>query len=107
MILKEYNEPTIADFLWWNVEEETWNWLIDTLDLSYSNMPLPYSGLYLAMASAGKDERLSRKVVERNRMDDYELWYQIKNISFDNFYFVFFNKSVNSIIRYKHKGITF
>src|SRR5690625_6740198 len=35
MILTEFNEPTIADWLWCDVEEETCNWLIETLDLSY------------------------------------------------------------------------
>ena len=107
MILTEFNEPTIADFLWWNVEEETWNWLIDTLDLSYSNMPLPYSGLYLAMASAGNEERLSRKVEERNRMDDEEWWNQIKKISFDYIHSESFRDSVNTFLRDNRLGITF
>src|SRR5690625_7232063 len=45
MILTEFNEPTIADFLWWIVVEETWKWLIDKLDLTFDNLSIPIRGV--------------------------------------------------------------
>lgn len=107
MILTEFNETTVADFLWWNVEEETWHWMLDTLNLSYSNLPLPYSGIYLTMASAGKEENMARKIEIRNHTDDEEWWNQIRRISFDYIHSDSFRDSLNTFLRDNRLGITF
>lgn len=55
-LLAELNDLALADYLWWNLDNETWNRLIDTYSLEQTQMPLPFSGLYLAISPGIQDQ---------------------------------------------------
>lgn len=49
-LLAEFNDLALADELWWQIGREHWQSLSDTLGVTESEMPLPYSGLYLTLS---------------------------------------------------------
>ena len=49
-LLAELNALSLADELWWMVGPERWQAMSDTLNLNNTDMPLPYSGLYLTLS---------------------------------------------------------
>lgn len=49
-LLAEYNALSLADELWWLIGPERWKAMGDTLSLESTDMPLPYSGLYLTIS---------------------------------------------------------
>lgn len=63
-LLAQYGDLTLADYLWWQLDEDTWTGLRDTLGLSSTDMPLPYSGLYQAI-SPGLTELENSEIIDR------------------------------------------
>jgi len=49
-LLAEYNALSLADELWWLIGPERWQSLGNRLNLESTDMPLPYSGLYLTIS---------------------------------------------------------
>lgn len=49
-LLVQYNDLALADYLWWNLDREIWRYITEELNLTDTDMPLPFSGLYLAMS---------------------------------------------------------
>lgn len=49
-LLAEYNDLALADYLWWKLGPEFWNSLPERLELTETEMPLPFSGLYQAIS---------------------------------------------------------
>lgn len=49
-LLAEFNTLALADELWWHIGPERWMALADTFSLDNTDMPLPYSGLYLTIS---------------------------------------------------------
>lgn len=49
-LLAEYNDFSIADYLWWKAGPDYWDDLSSLLNLSDTDMPLPWSGLFLAIS---------------------------------------------------------
>lgn len=49
-LLAETNDLALADYLWWNLREDIWNEISQLLNLKQTDMPLPYSGLYLSIS---------------------------------------------------------
>ncbi len=62
-LLTIFNNLALADYLWWNVDRNYWNELKETLSLTETEMPLPYSGLYIAI-SPGIQERTTSEILE-------------------------------------------
>ncbi len=54
-LLAEYNDFALADYLWWNAGETIWDELAEMQEISQSEMPLPYSGLHLAISPQFSD----------------------------------------------------
>ncbi|MCC5905903.1 MAG: hypothetical protein JJU13_06855 [Balneolaceae bacterium] len=63
-LLAEYNDLALADYLWWNLNTEIWDELPKLLDLEQTEMPLPFSGLYLAI-SPGIQEMSFSEIMEQ------------------------------------------
>jgi len=49
-LLAEYNALSLSDELWWLIGPERWQTMSNRLDLQTTDMPLPYSGLYLTIS---------------------------------------------------------
>lgn len=49
-LLAQYNDLALADYLWWQLNPEIWDFITDNLNLISTDMPLPFSGLYLAIS---------------------------------------------------------
>ena len=54
-LLAEFNPLSLADELWWMIGRERWQAMSDTLNLENTDMPLPYSGLYLTLSPGIRD----------------------------------------------------
>lgn len=50
VLLTEFGDLALADYLWWHLDQTVWDQLQDTLSLNSTDMPLPYSGLYQAIS---------------------------------------------------------
>lgn len=49
-LLAEYNDLALADYLWWQIDNEYWSGLQERIGVENTDMPLPYSGLYIAIS---------------------------------------------------------
>ena len=65
-LMTEYNALSLADELWWQIGPERWSSFADTLALENTDMPLPYSGLYLTISPGIRD-------IEASAIYDLEL----------------------------------
>lgn len=54
-LLAEYNALSLADEIWWMIGRDRWQAMSDTLDLENTDMPLPYSGIYLTLSPGIRD----------------------------------------------------
>ncbi|MEX2463004.1 MAG: hypothetical protein WD513_01840 [Balneolaceae bacterium] len=57
-LLAEYNDLALSDYLWWQLDPEIWLSLPTELNLSSTDMPLPFSGLYLAITPQFQDRTM-------------------------------------------------
>jgi hypothetical protein len=46
----EFNNLALSDYLWWKLDGKVWDELPEKLQLGSTDMPLPFSGLYLAIS---------------------------------------------------------
>lgn len=106
-LLAEYNETSIADYLWWHLEEETWEWMMKELDLSSSSLPLPYSGLYLSMSPVTNPQNMEDKIQSYKEMDAGEWWRYVKQLSGDYLHSEDIRKKTDAYIDQNRLGITF
>lgn len=72
-LLAETGDFAIADYLWWNINHNKWHELSDKLNLLETEMPLPFSGLYLAISTAINDKSTS-KIIEHHENTDSVVW---------------------------------
>ena len=49
-LLAEYNNLALADFLWWKLDPAIWDEFSSLPELEQTQMPLPFSGLFLAIS---------------------------------------------------------
>lgn len=49
-LLAEFNSLALADYFWWRINPHTWEQIRQELELHQTELPLPYSGLYQAIA---------------------------------------------------------
>jgi hypothetical protein len=72
-LLAEFNDFSLADYLWWNLGPSYWDHLPTLLNLADTDMPLPYSGLYLAI-SPGIQNTGFREIEEKWGQTEYAEW---------------------------------
>ncbi len=71
-LLGRFNDPALADFLWWQLDPSAWDELKDRMNLEKTEMPLPFSGLYAAISPGWQDqsfEEIHRTWQNRSRAD--------------------------------------
>lgn len=68
-LLVIYNDLALADYLWWNVDQEYWSELKENLSLTETEMPLPFSGLYITI-SPGIQEKTTSEIIENWQSTD-------------------------------------
>jgi len=71
-LLAETGDFAIADYLWWNIEQEKWPGLSRKLNLKETEMPLPFSGLYLAISTSIQEKNISQIINEYESADPPE-----------------------------------
>ena len=49
-LLTQYNDLALADYLWWELNPDIWDFITSNLNLTSTDMPLPFSGLYLSIS---------------------------------------------------------
>lgn len=59
MLLAEFNDLALADYLWWIIGPNQWQGLSDRLNLEHTDLPLPFSGLYLTISPAFREMEAS------------------------------------------------
>jgi len=72
-LLAQYNDLALADYLWWNLDPDIWNTIKNDLNIMKTDMPLPFSGLYLSISpeiQSINSEEISEIFDENSR----ELW---------------------------------
>tara|TARA_R100001143_G_scaffold63603_2_gene73671 strand:+ start:2358 stop:3551 length:1194 start_codon:yes stop_codon:yes gene_type:complete len=50
ILLSQFNDLALADYLWWKLNPDIWDFIKTELNLLRTDMPLPFSGLYLAIS---------------------------------------------------------
>lgn len=50
-LLAQFNDLALADYLWWRLNPDIWAHIADELNLISTDLPLPFSGLYLVISS--------------------------------------------------------
>lgn len=63
-LLAEFGDLALADYLWWKLDVQFWHDLKEKLNLTETEMPLPYSGLYLAI-SPGLTEMENQEIIDQ------------------------------------------
>ena len=71
-LLSYFNDPALSDYLWWNLQPYDWQSFKQSFNLSETEMPLPYSGLYLSISEAVTGESIDA-LIERwdNQRQEY------------------------------------
>lgn len=49
-LLAQFNDLALADYLWWRLNPDIWAHIADELNLISTDLPLPFSGLYLVIS---------------------------------------------------------
>jgi hypothetical protein len=62
-LLAEFNDLALSDYLWWKLDGAIWDQLHENFNLDNTEMPLPFSGLYLAI-SPGIQEIPNDEIIE-------------------------------------------
>ena len=71
-LLAETGDFAIADYLWWNIGHEKWDELSYQLGLSETEMPLPFSGLYLSISTVINNKSVSQILQEHKNTESGE-----------------------------------
>lgn len=72
-LLAETGDFAIADYLWWNIDQSRWQELVEQLELTQTEMPLPFSGLYLAISTTISKKNIS-EIIEDHEKADTDQW---------------------------------
>jgi hypothetical protein len=72
LLLAETGDFAIADYFWWNINPKIWAELTERLELTDTEMPLPFSGLYLAISTAINDKSISQIITEHENSEANE-----------------------------------
>lgn len=72
-LLAEFGDLALADYLWWQLDQNVWDDLKGELGLSSTEMPLPFSGLYQAI-SPGLMEMENQEIINQWRNRSSEEW---------------------------------
>lgn len=72
-LLAQYSDLALADYLWWELPQNTWPELKDTLQLTSTGMPLPYNGLYQAI-SPGLAQKENSEIIDTWKNKGPEQW---------------------------------
>lgn len=72
-VLARYNDLALADHLWWELDPSVWGDLKDQLNLEFTEMPLPYSGLYTAIAPDLNNATLE-EIIENRQNETRSEW---------------------------------
>lgn len=72
-VLARYNDLALADHLWWELDPSVWGDLKDQLNLEFTEMPLPYSGLYTAIAPDLNNATLE-EIIENRQNETRAEW---------------------------------
>ena len=72
LLLSYFNDPALSDYLWWNIQPYDWESFKQKFDLDVTEMPLPYSGLYLSISEAVSDKSIEALFDQwENRRNEY------------------------------------
>jgi len=82
-LLAETGDFAIADYLWWNIEQSRWHELSGELNLQETEMPLPFSGLYLAISTTIQGKSISQIINEHNQTAPEEWRSHVVSLSED------------------------
>lgn len=80
-LLAEFNDLALSDYLWWNLEPEIWDEVRDLISLQYTEMPLPYSGLYLAISPEFQNQSVPDLIEKWSRAEESEWRDYVANLS--------------------------
>jgi len=80
-LLAETGDFAIADHLWWNINREKWTELSEELELSDTEMPLPFSGLYLAISTVINGKSISQIISEHEKTETAEWRNRVVSLS--------------------------
>jgi len=69
-LLAEFNDLALADYLWWTIGPDRWPEVTETLNLEFTDLPLPFSGLYLTI-SPGIREMDASDIYQSELARDY------------------------------------
>lgn len=107
LILAEYNDMAVADFLWWEIGEETWQWMLDTFELSHANLPLPYSGMYLTISSITEPENMKEKIQQYKNSEPEKWWSDVRQASYNYLHSDEYRERTDAFIDKNRLGISF
>lgn len=80
-LLAEFNDLALADCLWWKLSPGVWDELPSLLDLQQTDMPLPFSGLYLAISPGLHDTETSGIIRQWESASRDEWRYHVAGLS--------------------------
>lgn len=83
-LLAETNDLALADYLWWQLSPDIWDRIPDQLNLIHTDMPLPFSGLYLSISPYFQETSMTGLIHNWNN-EDPEIWRQFVIQNSDHF----------------------
>jgi len=82
-LLAETGDFAIADYLWWNIDHKKWSGLSSQLNLKETEMPLPFSGLYLAISTSIQEKSISQIINKYKSTEPVEWRSHVTSLSKD------------------------
>lgn len=67
-LLAHFNDPVLADYLWWKLQPFNWTEFRNRFDLNQTDMPLPFSGIYIFLSSHSMEAEISELISEREKI---------------------------------------
>lgn len=107
LLLTEYNSTALSDYLWWKLDPDVWNTIPTQFTLSDTDMPLPFSGLYLALLPSVQQMEIEELLRETNTFTNQQWRAHVAALSSNFARDEQFRSHVNGILEKDGLGLTF
>lgn len=106
-LLAEYNDLALADYLWWNIDQDFWDHFAERLGLIETQMPLPFSGLYQAISTGLQEKSANEILTEWQHAPENEWRSHVMHLSDEYASNSFTRQKVTDYLKKNRLGNTF
>lgn len=106
-LLAEYSDLALADYLWWKARAGVWDGLKQNLRLEHTEMPLPYSGLYLAISPEFQNRPVQELIDDWLNASQLDWRRHVEKNSYDYIHSAEWRDQINAYMNRNRLGNTF